>query len=238
MLQINKEKMSKSLGNFMLLRDVLETTRPEVLRFLMLQTHYRSPLDFSEERLGEAASALGRIENAVKNLDWQLASTAEVASAVDTARLTEQTTRAREAFIEAMDDDFNAPRALGAVFDLVNDVNAELADKTIAQADAEVVREVRETIVTLMGVFGIDIDALATGEGEQAYPVEVVALSAELAGFEGEDAFDAVEALLDARATARANKDWAVADAVRDGLVGLGFVIEDTPQGARVTFEG
>lgn len=238
MLQINKEKMSKSLGNFMLLRDVLDTTRPEVLRFLMLQTHYRSPLDFSEERLAEAAAALGRIENAVKNLDWQLASTSDASSSVDVERLSEQARHTRDVFIEAMDDDFNAPRALGAVFDLVNDANAELADKTISQADAPAVREVRETIVTLMGVFGIDIEAQVTGEGAQAYPVEVVALAADLAGFEGEDPFDAVEALLDARAAARAAKEWAVADAVRDGLVGLGFVIEDTPQGARVTFEG
>ena len=238
MLQINKEKMSKSLGNFMLLRDVLDTTRPEVLRFLMLQTHYRSPLDFSEERLAEAAAALGRIENAVKNLDWQLASTSDASSSVDVERLSEQARHTRDVFIEAMDDDFNAPRALGAVFDLVNDANAELADKTISQADAPAVREVRETIVTLMAVFGIDIEAQVTGEGAQAYPVEVVALAADLAGFEGEDPFDAVEALLDARAAARAAKEWAVADAVRDGLVGLGFVIEDTPQGARVTFEG
>ena len=68
MLQINHEKMSKSLGNFLLLRDILKTTSPDVLRFLMLQTHYRSPLDFSDERLDEAASALSRIENAVRNL--------------------------------------------------------------------------------------------------------------------------------------------------------------------------
>ena len=72
MLQINSEKMSKSLGNFKLLRDVLKVTDPKVLRFLMLQTHYRSPLDFSDERLAEAGAALCRIENAVKNLDWQL----------------------------------------------------------------------------------------------------------------------------------------------------------------------
>ena len=78
MLLVDGEKMSKSLGNFKLLRDVLKVTDPKVLRFLMLQTHYRSPLDFSDERLDEAASALSRIENAVRNLDWQMKNAQDV----------------------------------------------------------------------------------------------------------------------------------------------------------------
>lgn len=232
MLQINQEKMSKSLGNFMLLFEVLETTRPTALRMLMLQTHYRSPLDFSEDRLAEAEAALTRIENAVKNLDWLVETAAEGEAAVDGTALLARVAAAREGFTSAMDDDFNAPAALGEIFSLVGDVNAVVADKSLAAADVEAVSAARECIVELMDVLGI---ALVEEAGE-AYPVEVVALAAEIAGFAGTDPAEAVQALLDARAAARKEKNWAVADGVRDGLKNLGFVIEDTPQGARVTY--
>ena len=239
MLQINSEKMSKSLGNFKLLREVLEATRPEVLRFLMLQTHYRSPLDFSNERLAEAASALCRIENAVKNLDWLLDNAEDIPSPLDLRALIERTRAAKMGFILAMDDDFNTCKALGEVFDFIADVNAQTAGKTLSLSDVPPVRDARALIVELMGVFGIDVEAAAdAADGACAYPAEVVALAADIAGYEGADAAEAVDALLAARADARAAKDWARADAVRDGLCGLGFVIEDTPQGARVTYEG
>ena len=239
MLQINSEKMSKSLGNFKLLREVLETTRPEVLRFLMLQTHYRSPLDFSADRLDEAASALGRIENAVKNLDWLLANAEDIPSPLDLRALMDRTRQAKMGFILAMDDDFNTCKALGEVFDFIADVNAQTAGKTLSLSDVPPVRDARALIVELMGVFGIDVEASADAADEaSAYPAEVVALAADIAGYEGSDAAEAVDALLAARADARAAKDWARADAVRDGLCSLGFVIEDTPQGARVTYEG
>lgn len=127
MLQINHEKMSKSLGNFLLLRDILKTTSPDVLRFLMLQTHYRSPLDFSDERLDEAASALSRIENAVRNLDWQMKNAQDVPSPLDTQAILKQAKSTRVEFVLAMDDDFNAPRALGEVFDLVGFANTQVA---------------------------------------------------------------------------------------------------------------
>ena len=235
MLQINAEKMSKSLGNFMLLRDVLETTRPEVLRFLMLQTHYRSPLDFSDERLAEAEAALGRIENAVRNLDWQLENVEDVPSPLDTRELMKRAKEAKISFILAMDDDFNTCRALGEVFDLVADVNAQVTGKTLSLSDVPIVREVRDTIVELVGVFGIDVAAAADCDESDAYPAEVVPLAADVAGYVGSDASEAVEALLAARTEARAAKDWGRGDAVRDGLCGLGFGIEDTPQGPRVS---
>ncbi len=236
MLQINSEKMSKSLGNFMLLHEVLEDTRPESLRMLMLQTHYRSPLDFSPERLAEADAALTRIENTVKNLDWLMANAQDGApDQLDSTRIAQWVTEAREAFTQAMDDDFNAPAALGAIFTLVANVNGEVAEKTLSVVDAEAVVQARDLMIELMAVLGVDL--LDTGE-ETTYPLEVVALAAEVAGYGGEDPMEAVEALLEARAQARAEKQWAVADSVRDGLIELGFIIEDTPQGARVTYEG
>ena len=244
------EKMSKSLNNFLLLHEVLEQVRPAALRMLMLQSHYRSPLVFGEQRVAEADAALTRIENAVKALDWLLETgtprgeaalepetAAEVlAATLDAAALSDRVAVLRDGFTEAMDDDFNAPAALGEIFSFVSDVNALVADaKTLAAEEAASVREARDAIVELMDVLGIDVTAAEVGE---AYPVEVVALAADLAGYDGDDPEIAVARLLEARATARKEKNWAVADGVRNGLADLGFVIEDTPQGARVTFEG
>ncbi len=232
MLQINQEKMSKSLGNFMLLHEVLETTRPAALRMLMLQTHYRSPLDFSEDRLAEADAALTRIENAVKNLDWLLETAVDGEAALDGAALAVRTQAAREGFGTAMDDDFNAPAALGEIFAFVGEVNAAVADRTLSASDVEAVSAARDAIVELMDVLGIAVAEEAAGS---AYPVEVVALAAEIAGYAGTDAAEAVDALLVARTAARKEKNWAVADGVRDGLKALGLVVEDTPQGPRVS---
>lgn len=236
MLQVNSEKMSKSLGNFKLLHDVLESTDPAVLRFLMLQTHYRSPLDFSDERLAEADAALGRIKNAVKNLDWLLANAEDIPSPLDVRALMERTREAKMGFILAMDDDFNTCKALGEIFDFVADVNARTAGKTLAITDVPFVRDARALVVDLLGVLGVDVEAAAQeAEGtDGAYPAEVVGLAAEMAGYEGEDAAEAVDALLAVRSKARAAKDWPRADAVRDGLSSLGFAVEDTPQGPRV----
>ena len=237
MLQINGEKMSKSLNNFFLLRDILETVDPNDLRFLMLQTHYRSPLDFSDERVDEAATALDRIRNAVKNIDWACDNVADGASVLDAEEIAESVRKARLNFIASMDDDMNTPKALGELFDFVTNANALVAGKTLNGADAEAARSMRDLIVELLGVFGIDVEALLAEKAEgNAYPAEVVDLAAELAGFDGTDAQAAIEALLQARADARAQKNWAVADAVRDRLGSLGFTIMDTPQGARVEY--
>ena len=231
------EKMSKSLNNFLLLYEALEIVRPEALRMLMLQTHYRSPLVFGDQRLSEADAALTRIENAVRNAQWQLDNAAEGEAAVDAAALGAAVELARAAFVEAMDDDFNAPEGLGVIFGLVNELNAAVAGKTVCKADEPVLKAAVDAVVELMDVFGIDV-AKAEEKAGSNYPVEVVALAAEIAGYAGADAVEAVQALLDARAAARKEKNWTVADGVRDGLTGLGFVIEDTPQGARVTYEG
>ena len=230
--------MSKSLNNFLLLYEALEIVRPESLRMLMLQTHYRSPLVFGDQRLSEADAALTRIENAVKNLDWLLSNAADGEAAVDAAALDAAVATARESFIASMDDDFNAPEALGAVFGLVNAANAAVAAGAITTADVAAVTAAREAIVELMGVFGIDVTAAAAGDEGANYPDAVLALAAELAGFDGTDKAAAVQALLDARAAARKEKNWAVADGVRNGLNDLGFTIEDTAQGARVSYNG
>ena len=233
MLQFNAEKMSKSLGNFMLLHDVLEATRPEALRMLMLQTHYRSPLDFSEERLAEADAALVRIENAVRGLDWAVGHAQDVPSPLDTRTLIERTRETRTAFVLAMDDDFNTCAALGAVFTFVGEVNAQVADKTVSITDVAALKGARQLIVELMGALGVSVEAPSAQEPE--VPAEVAELAQKWAGYAGTDAAGAVEALLAARTQARKDKQWDVADGIRDGLAGLGLAVEDTPQGPRVS---
>ena len=237
MLQINGEKMSKSLNNFFLLRDILQTVDGNVLRFLMLQTHYRSPLDFSDERVEEAGVAFERVKNTVKTLDWAIGNATGTVDTVDAEEAADMVRQGRLHFITAMDDDFNTSKALGGTFDCVGAVNSLVGGKTLSATDADAVRPVRDMIVEFMNVFGIDIEAAIAAEASGEYPSEVIALAAELAGYAGDDCFKAVDALLDARAAARAAKDWAAADAVRDGMAGLGFTIKDTPQGAQVEYQ-
>ncbi|MDY5371814.1 MAG: DALR domain-containing protein, partial [Eggerthellaceae bacterium] len=227
-------KMSKSLGNFLLLRDVLETTKPAVLRMLMIQTHYRSPLDFSEERLKESEAALDRIAGLVKRLDWAIGNAQDVESPIDAAFIEAGVRKLDDDFTASMDDDFNTAGALGSLFAFVADVNAQLGDKTVSKEDVDVLASARAKIVEIMDVFGVMLEA---GEADCEYPQEVCDFAAELGVFEGSDPVAAVDALLQARADARKNRDFQLADKVRDGLTGMGFTIEDTPQGARVTFE-
>lgn len=230
MLQINQEKMSKSLGNFLLLREILETVDASVLRMLMLQTHYRSPLDFSDERLGEADTALQRIENAASNLKWLGQEAGEGNSSIDVEAISNLTQAVRIQFIEAMEDDFNTAEALGVIFSYVSELNALLAGKSAVTSDIEVLQQAEEVLDELMGVLGV-----ALRVGGVVLPEETIALAANLANYQGSSANQAVEVLLECRAEARSAKDWDTADKVRDGLEALGLVIEDTPQGSRVT---
>ncbi len=233
MLQINHEKMSKSLGNFLLLRDILKTTDARVLRMLMLQTHYRSPLDFSDERLGEAESALGRLANFVKNTEWLCQNAAEDTVGFDAAAYKQAMDAMCDSFIASMDDDFNTAGALGAIFGFVTEANTMLANATVGQDVAEKVLVGADMVSDLLGVLGVDLKGEAAAEGGS--DEGLLALAAELAGFTGDSAEAAIEALLSRRADARKQKDFALADAVRDRLGDLGYVVEDTPQGARVT---
>ena len=199
----------------------------------MLQTHYRSPLDFSDERLDEAASALSRIENAVRNLDWQMKNAQDVPNPLDTQAILKQAKSTRVEFVLAMDDDFNA-RAHWA----------RCSTWSVSRTPRLPIRRFRSPMFPPCAICARPSPRSCACSAwrllprdwedaqDDAYPAEVVDLAEQVAGYEGSDAHEAVDALLDARATARAEKNWAVADAVRDGLTGLGFTIEDTPQGA------
>ncbi|MCL1880301.1 MAG: cysteine--tRNA ligase [Actinomycetia bacterium] len=258
MLTLDAEKMSKSEGNSLFLKDVLRQVPAAALRLLMAQTHYRSPFDYSAERLDEAASALQRIESVLRNVAWRLGQTALAAggptsqaaasaappteqggrsgipAASDTAaKLRTQTAACRTRFVEQMDDDFNSAAAVAAIYGLVTAVNVALAaaDDTLELLAA--LQEAAEAIQELLAVLGVVL-AAASDDQQPALPVGLVLLAEQLAAYNGGDPVEAAEALLALRGEARAHKDWPLADAVRDGLTALGLAVEDTALGTRV----
>lgn len=232
MLRINSEKMSKSLGNFLLLKDVLDTCNPNALRLLMLQTHYRSPLDFSDVRLAEADTSYGHLCTTVRNLRWAAEHAAE-GDQVDCASFDEAREAMKVDFVDAMDDDFNTAGGLAAIFSFANECNRFLEQHDHMDATArEAALLSADAIEALMGVLGIAMPQTDADE----WPAEVCELAAGICDYAGDDPHMAADMLLEARAQARAEKNWALADAVRDGLAALGFTIEDTANGARVSY--
>ena len=216
MLQINEEKMSKSLGNFYTLKEVLDRYPANAVRILMLQTHYRAPLDFSFDRLDGAVSSLERLQGCEKNLRWA------AHAAPQDGKLTE----AARALGAAVD----AAGGLAAIFGLVTASNKYLGE---AAGDIETAVTLRaaDTLVELCGVLGIDLKACSRAD---ALPAELLDLAVQYAGYEGTSVDEAAEVLLEARQQARAAKDWGTADAIRDGIGALGLVVEDTAAGARL----
>ena len=211
-ITIDNEKMSKSKNNFFTVKDILREFPGEVIRFFILQTHYRSPLDFSDERLHEAQTALDRLRNA--NAVIAELSEHEGTAADTAAELAAQAETFLHAFDAAMDDDFNTALAISQLFGLAKEIN---------RYHQEVER-------------GAAFDAANFGRAADAYH----AMAAIIGIFEQEEtaADDGLtDALMDLiigiRQEARAAKNWAVADKIRDGLKDAGVVIEDTPTGVR-----
>ena len=231
MLLIDGEKMSKSLGNFYTLKEVLDKYPADAVRLLMLQTHYRSPLDFSFDRLDGAVGTLERIRGTVANLRWAAEnSCASARELTDADRaFGAAVDEASAEFVRQMDDDFNTAGALAALFGLVTKANTYL-DEAGAEAAGAVALRASDALVELLGVLGVESVRPSAAE----LPRELVELAGAQAGYEGDDASEAAEALVAARAAARAAKNWAVADAIRDGIAALGLVVEDTAAGTRI----
>jgi len=207
-VRINDEKMSKSLGNFFTVRDVMKRYLPEEIRYFILSSHYRSPLEFSEDNLQHARSALTRLYTALRNLPV----TAKTLH--DSSPFTPHTSH----FFEAMDDDFNTPEALAVLFDLARDINKARADNK--EQAARLGGELQD-LASLLGLLQNDAEHYL-----QALPGSV----------QGEEASaplskEAIEQLIAARTLARKNKDWSESDRIRDELAGQGVVLEDSPAG-------
>lgn len=265
MLQINSEKMSKSLGNFLLLRTILETVDANDLRFLMLQAHYRSSLDFSDDALECAKTALARIKNTITTLRWICstqqnslqkndmeldANTKECTAASAQDNSTGQAAtlvREREAFLSAfrdsMDDDFNTPKALGVIFDYCGVLNTIAHQVECTNAPCQELQVSVDTLQEIMSVLGISKETFECKNSCYVHADKLIALAETLAS-EQQSAHaqfsnveKAIDYVLDVRTQARRNKQWQCADAIRDKLKELGYSIEDTPQGARLIHE-
>ena len=228
MLLVDGEKMSKSLGNFFTLEEVLEKHSAAALRLLMLQTHYRSPLDFSWERLEGAENSLERIATCVENLMWAANHASGEADAERASALIAAAERAAAEFEASMDDDFNTAGAVAAYFQLVTEANTYL-DEVGGAADAEACTACAAGIAGAFSVLGVGLR-----ESKEELPVGLLGVAAGLVAYTGDDADEAAERILAARAEARAAKNWELADAIRDQLRDMGLVIEDTAAGSRL----
>ncbi len=230
MLRVNGDKMSKSLGNFFTLKEILDKYPADAVRLLMLQTHYRSALDFQTDQLDGAVGTLERLRTCVKNLRWAAKNAPEDGNLTEEDRaLAKACDQAQAEFVRQMDDDFNTAGGLAAIFELVTAANKYLAEAGSTIATAPALRAA-DMLCELAGVMGVEL-----GESQSDLPVELVALAAERAGYEGNDPDEAAEVLLAARQEARKAKDWGTADAIRDGITALGLVLEDTAAGARLS---
>ena len=216
-VNINQEKMSKSLGNFFTIRDILKSYNPEVVRFFILTAHYRSPVDFSDQNLKEAQAGLSRFYEAL-----QLA--AEAVEGVPESDVAAQEGVELEAqFRAAMDDDFNTAQAIGHLFEGVRTINRLVAEKKFRKKADKVasVRALREKIAELGDVLGLFVSDPAGWLKQQ--------------NLKGLQALGLTEADLDAaiqeRLQARGNKDFARADQIRDELVQKGIELLDSPAG-------
>ncbi|MDR6555334.1 cysteine--tRNA ligase [Paenibacillus qinlingensis] len=203
-LNIDNEKMSKSLGNGILIRDLVKQIKPQVFRFFMLSAHYRNPLNFSDESLKQAANALERIQNAYDNMKHRLA-TASATGEVE-AGMTDKLQAISNQFVEKMNDDFNTPDAITAVFDLVAEANLYLQQERVNADALKLYMAQLEAFDATLGILTQQADELLDEEIEQ---------------------------LIVERTESRKTKNWARADEIRDLLTEKGIFLEDTPQGIR-----
>jgi len=215
-ITVKEEKMSKSLGNFFLVREVLEKFPPELVRFYLLSTHYRSPLDFDHEKLESTGRGLERIKTSIRLL--YEAQKKDGASENSENKLKQRLDEIKRAFNSAMDDDFNTALAVSVWFDMTREVNSCLREGTYSRADLERSVDLFHSFNSVLGIFKEDadgklqLDRSSKGDG----------LSESL-----------MELMLEIRQDARKNKDFATADKIRDSLNKMGIIIEDTPQGSR-----
>ena len=205
----DQEKMSKSLHNFVTVHDILREVDPQVLRFFMASVQYRRQINYSAENLAQAATILDRFKNTLTNINYRLE---DDTASEESAELAQAIMATNEKFEQAMDDDFNVQNALTAIYDLLPVVNA---NANAAGADKQELQKFKEKLASWLLVFGVDTNKLCVKN----------------AGSND----DEIDALVKKRDEARANKDWATSDQIRDQLKEMGITIQDTPQGTRWT---
>jgi cysteinyl-tRNA synthetase len=222
-VRVNSEKMSKSLGNFFTIPEILKQYHPEVLRFFMLQSHYRSPVDFSDAALNEARQGMDRFYSTLKTIRDLLAAGVERAdpsgkSSEKDRELMGQLQNLRERFIEAMDDDFNTARAIGCLFDTIRFLNASFTGKK-AGASAAVLEQTEKTLHESGAVLGLFVEE----------PDHYLRLDRDREAMKRGLAVAEIEALIAERRSAREAKEWQRADELRKDLAAKGVILKDTP---------
>ena len=204
-LNIDNRKMSKSLGNFFTVREISEKYDLQVLRFFMLNAHYRSPLNFSAELMESSKNALERIQTAVDNLKFFAEHASAQEMTPEEAAKAEEAAKYEKAFDDSMDDDFNTADAIAAIFDLVKFANTT-ADEKSSKAYAETLREKIQGLCDIMG--------LITEKKEELLDEDI-------------------EKLIEERQAARKAKNFARADEIRAELLEKGIILEDTREGVK-----
>ncbi|MGM1049695.1 cysteinyl-tRNA synthetase [Paenibacillus uliginis N3/975] len=205
-IRINNEKMSKSLGNGVLVKDLREQYTKEAIRYFMLSTHYRNPLNYSDEVMDQAQNGIDRIANAVGNVRHRLKNavgSTEGKTGVEVAR---KMTEVLAEFHNKMQDDFNTPDAITAMFQWVTETNHLLQQASVPAEDLQTVLDAFEEMNGVLRIVDSSADELLDED---------------------------IERLIEERSAARSNKDWARADEIRDILAAEGIVLEDTAQGMR-----
>ena len=206
-LNINNKKMSKSLGNFFTVRDISKEYDLQVLRFFMLSAHYRSPLNFSDDLMESAKNGLDRILTSAEKLRGVIENGKDAPLTDEERKLVNGASKFVKEFEEAMDDDNNTANAIAAVFDLVKYSNSNVSSentKRFAEAMYEILTE-------LTDVLGIILEKEEEAQGDEDYIEEMIAK----------------------RAQAKKDKDFALADSIRDELLEKGIVLEDTREGTK-----
>lgn len=204
-INVDNVKMSKSLGNFFTVRDVAEKYGYEPIRYLMISSHYRSPINYSVEVIEQCKAGLSRLYTCRDGLDFALENSSEKSNSKD-AKMMQDLSSRREQFIKAMDDDLNTADALAAVFDLVKDININILNENSSQ---ELCQFAIDLFDELCGVLGLVYNR------------------------KSQSIDDEIEVLIAKRNKARKDKDFKLADEIRDNLKAQGITLEDTPQGVK-----
>lgn len=207
-INVDNVKMSKSLGNFKTVREIANVYGYEVIRYFLISSHYRSPINYSIDIIEQCQSALDRLYTCRENLDFAIKNAKSDID--DDEKILKLVASAKDEFIKAMDDDLNTADGIAAVFNLVSTINTEIINKEVS---LNVCKKAAEMFDELTGVLGL------------------------LYNRKSNDIDDDIEKLIEQRQTARANKDWATADKIRDELKAKGIILKDTPQGVTWTKE-
>lgn len=207
-INVDNVKMSKSLGNFKTVREIANVYGYEVIRYFLISSHYRSPINYSIDIIEQCQSALDRLYTCRESLDFAIKNAKSDID--DDEEILNLIASSKDEFIKAMDDDLNTADGIAAVFNLVSTINTEIINKDVS---LNVCKKAAEMFDELTGVLGL------------------------LYNRKSNVIDDDIEKLIEQRQTARANKDWATADKIRDELKAKGIILKDTPQGVTWTKE-